>query len=859
MYKKLIATTTALVTITGLAAQNSAEAEFQKQGKSTTTASNEVNNQQASPRTFTEVSKNNYISKNAARDKALTHAQVNLKDAKIEEVDLGTDNDKEVYEVEFKAKGYSFEYDIDPVTGQVLNVEKEHIGDQKSKTSLTNDDNQTIIQADEQSETALITKDEARDKALQDAGVNLQDANVEEVELSQDDGQEHYDVEFKANGTDYEYDIDPSTGQVLNVEKDETDDKQVALSTPALTINVTEADDVHDDQDDQDDQDDKAETSPVEAGQAKQASEKQAGLTLNEAKDIAVRDSGFSVNSVSFDDTENDDDYYEIEFKANGLSFEYKIGKNDGKIIEREVDFAQDNGLKNKPIEGQNASKQTSDNNRISQEAARDAALKHAGVKLEDAEIEEVDLDADNTFEVEFKAHGFEYEYEINALTGQILDVEIDLDDNASKKKHVSNQNIITRDEARDVALAHAGLKLADVQMDEVDLDFEDGRYIYEVEFRANGFEYEYEIDARDKSILDIDKDADDDSEKSDKEAQKSQFIMSREAARDIALAHAGLKLEDVQIKEIDLDEDDGFYEYEIEFTANGFEYEYEIDAVSGRILDVEKEEDDDAQEVSQTAVIDLNDVAKAASEVSDDDSDDQDDDYDDLDDDQDDQDDDSADDQDDLDDGEDDHDDGSDDDQDDTDDDQDDVQAEAETASSQTATAVKENYISREAARDAALAHAGVSIDSASIEEVEFDTDDGLASYEIEFKANGFEFEYDVNAIDGSIVNFEKDGDDDQVQAAPAAPVQASTETKASEAPQAQTEEVKPAAQAPVKISAQEALQIAINRAGVSGENEVEFDDGYWEVEIESGNQEFEVLIDVFGNIVSFDVEYDD
>ena len=42
------------------------------------------------------------------------------------------------------------------------------------------------------------------------------------------------------------------------------------------------------------------------------------------------------------------------------------------------------------------------------------------------------------------------------------------------------------------------------------ELDFEDGRMVYEVEFESNGYEYSYEIDANDGSVISHEKERDD-------------------------------------------------------------------------------------------------------------------------------------------------------------------------------------------------------------------------------------------------------------------------------------------------------------------------------------------------------------
>lgn len=60
--------------------------------------------------------------------------------------------------------------------------------------------------------------------------------------------------------------------------------------------------------------------------------------------------------------------------------------------------------------------------------------------------------------------------------------------------------------------------------------------------------------------------------------------------ARELALAHAGLK--DAVFSEGEYDLDDGIYE--LEFTASGIEYEYEVNAFTGKITAADREHNDD-------------------------------------------------------------------------------------------------------------------------------------------------------------------------------------------------------------------------------------------------------------------------
>ena len=69
---------------------------------------------------------------------------------------------------------------------------------------------------------------------------------------------------------------------------------------------------------------------------------------------------------------------------------------------------------------------------------------------------------------------------------------------------------MISEEEAIAAALAH--VKVAQDQIDfmkKVELDYEHGRKVYEVEFFMNGFEYEFDIDAETGKVLKFKNDRD--------------------------------------------------------------------------------------------------------------------------------------------------------------------------------------------------------------------------------------------------------------------------------------------------------------------------------------------------------------
>ena len=77
---------------------------------------------------------------------------------------------------------------------------------------------------------------------------------------------------------------------------------------------------------------------------------------------------------------------------------------------------------------------------------------------------------------------------------------------NATEKPIESST--ITKEAAKKIALSHAGAKEESVERYKSNLDYEDARQVYEIEFNFNGFEYDYEIDAKTGEILKFDKEA---------------------------------------------------------------------------------------------------------------------------------------------------------------------------------------------------------------------------------------------------------------------------------------------------------------------------------------------------------------
>lgn len=66
--------------------------------------------------------------------------------------------------------------------------------------------------------------------------------------------------------------------------------------------------------------------------------------------------------------------------------------------------------------------------------------------------------------------------------------------------------------------------------------------------------------------------------------------------------------------------------------------------------------------------------------------------------------------------------------------------------------------YIGLEAAKEAALKHAGVSASDATFVEAEYDYDDGRMVYEVEFHVKGTEYDYEIDAQTGAVVKYKNE-----------------------------------------------------------------------------------------------------
>ncbi len=239
----------------------------------------------------------------------------------------------------------------------------------------------------------------------------------------------------------------------------------------------------------------------------------------------------------------------------------------------------------------------------IGAESAKQTALKAAALSEEEVSSVSTDMgtrDGLDFYQVCFEAGGRKYQYEIDALSGELINAESsehtgsdqDSQDeplakenptpsgNTDKVKAASDSDAyIGEDEARRIALEHAGLEENQVTFVSSLLELDDGQWQYDVEFyTANYEEYDYEIDAYTGAVVSFDFDA----ENYSPQPQGSGTLTVEEAQQLVLAQVPGAAVSD--IREFELDDDDGTLLYEGEIIYNNMEYEFEIDAYSGFI-----------------------------------------------------------------------------------------------------------------------------------------------------------------------------------------------------------------------------------------------------------------------------------
>lgn len=342
---------------------------------------------------------------------------------------------------------------------------------------------------------SYVGMDAAKNAALADAGVSTTDAVFTTAELDDKNGTAYYELKFSDGTAEYEYDVDALTGVVIEGKKDDAATGNTAIVNSG-------------------------------SGNAADISGTSTSIDENKAKSIALADAGVQEADTAYlvvkPDYDNGTAVYDVEFyvASTKLEYDYEIDAATGKIrgMDQDIEGYTPSSTNTNPATSTNnntaassgstnnstatSSGSTSTGTAVDEAKAKSIALNDAGVKEADTAYLKVKLDYDDgvkVYDVEFYAGGTEYDYEINAATGEIRSMDHDAEG------YAPTQTGSAKSEADIQAIALAkvpGATASDLWMH---LDHDDGRQVYEGSIYYNSMEYEFTIDAYSGAILEWD------------------------------------------------------------------------------------------------------------------------------------------------------------------------------------------------------------------------------------------------------------------------------------------------------------------------------------------------------------------
>ncbi|MCD8371270.1 MAG: PepSY domain-containing protein [Clostridiales bacterium] len=238
-------------------------------------------------------------------------------------------------------------------------------------------------------------------------------------------------------------------------------------------------------------------------------------------------------------------------------------------------------------------------------DAAKETALDAAGLESGQVTFTTAGLDNKNGifyYRVEFQENDAAYSYDIDALTGVIIEERLPEESAVNEPSSAEGSDKLTssgvsptdtsisngsisESEAKAIALSAAGLTEDAVTFTKVKQDEEDGISVYDIEFFTDDKnEYDFDIRIEDGAILSYEFETHGDHQP----VALGSGTISLENAIEIVLARVpGAAASDVSIR---LDEHGGRQTYKGELIYNNMEYEFRLDAYSGSVLEWEAE-----------------------------------------------------------------------------------------------------------------------------------------------------------------------------------------------------------------------------------------------------------------------------
>jgi uncharacterized membrane protein YkoI len=318
------------------------------------------------------------IGTEAAENIALKNADRAESDLTTLTVSYDNNSGSPVYNVAFNTGTPLYVYKIDAYTGSILSYDFSSIGNitTRSGAATTMQTGTTTTTNYTKNSNGTIGMEQAKTIALAKAGATAANATFYKESQEYSHNKLVYKVYFYTATNKYEYEVEAYTGEIVKNEVKALSKTAAAQTTGSSTIGVAKA------------------------------------------KTIALQHAGVAEANASFykaqQDYEKSTLVYELEFYAGSTKYEYDINAYTGAIVKYEQ----------KNYDCQSTTTGTSN---IGLEKAKSIALDHAGKSASAVTFTETKTDKDNgrtIYEIEFYSGQTKYEYEIDAITGSIIEYE---------------------------------------------------------------------------------------------------------------------------------------------------------------------------------------------------------------------------------------------------------------------------------------------------------------------------------------------------------------------------------------------------------------------------------------------------
>lgn len=459
-----------------------------------------------------------YIGEERAKAVALSAAGAEESEAQNLTVKNVLKNGKRLYEVDFLFEGYRYNVEIYAATGAD--------GGKIVKFSKSVPDENAAYPEIPQS----ITEEQAKQIALAFVypdGAPETSVSFRKVKLDYEKGRFVYEVEFVADGNEYEFEISAADGAILDVEIE------------------------------------------AHGGDVPQGEK---FITREEAVQKALAEAGEGAFLVEVDIEKETIGgvkryFYEVEVKVNGRELEYHVDAITGEVTLNE-------GYAGNPA---------NPNPALTEQEALAIALKTFGLTEDELTLKKIKLEREDgrlCYEIKLFVGTTEYKMSVDAQSGLVLEQEIDREHEQELPPQTPSQ-YLTPDEAAEKVKDYFAGKGKTARIKEVELEDEGSgankRYYYEVEAVVDGREYECYVDVTTGDV-----------KVKGELVQSGKPLIGEQEALAIALRYFSLTEGQARVIKVKLEEDDGILIYEVEFKVRDLEYACEIDAQTGEILDVD-------------------------------------------------------------------------------------------------------------------------------------------------------------------------------------------------------------------------------------------------------------------------------